>query len=37
MLNSKGGTVLIGVHDCSFTVLGLNLSVNEQDDYKVFI
>ncbi|KRW99643.1 hypothetical protein PPERSA_03444 [Pseudocohnilembus persalinus] len=37
MLNSKGGTVLIGVHDNSFNVLGLNLSANQQEDYKLFI
>lgn len=35
MLNSNGGTILIGIEDNSFRVVGLNLSINEQDDYKL--
>ncbi|KRW99642.1 hypothetical protein PPERSA_03443 [Pseudocohnilembus persalinus] len=37
MLNSKGGTILIGVHDNSFKVLGLNLTIKQQEDYELFI
>ncbi|KRW99640.1 hypothetical protein PPERSA_03441 [Pseudocohnilembus persalinus] len=37
MLNSNGGTILIGVEENSNRVVGLNLSINEQDDYKLQI
>ncbi|KRW99641.1 hypothetical protein PPERSA_03442 [Pseudocohnilembus persalinus] len=36
MLNSKGGTILIGVND-DCQVVGLNLTTKQQDNYKLFI
>lgn len=36
-LNSKGGTIFIGVEDSTGEVVGVGLQRKEQDDFKLFL